>query len=376
MRRYSLGNRMIHFFPRFYHDAEATPFGAALREIGAPYRIISANVSMHYRSRVALLLLGYPKLIWATARAARRSLFDRDAPPDAVVVSSDVEVLVFALIRLLPFAARPRIIFLPFIYTQRANPWANRARLAYYRFVVRRISRAICHSRLECDRYRALFAGCGAEFVFVPWGAYVPPAAHLHAPARQGQAEGLPVVVAAGRSGRDYRTLVAAAERLPCRVVIICNALTALADVHESERVQIVRDAFHDDYLRRLAGADIVVLPLQVDDISAGQMVLVEALSFARPLIVTRTPTIEEYVDDGDTALLVPRGDVAALEGAIRRLLDSPAEAAAMGQRGCAAYHARFSLLTHMRALIAAIGGESAGGAAQVNTNPASTGST
>ncbi len=361
---------MIHFIARFYDDVAATPFGDVLREIGVPHRIISANVSMHYRSRIGLLLLGYPKLIWATMRAAARSLFGRAARPDAVVISSDVEVLVFALMRWLPFAARPRIIFLPFIYTQRAAPWLNRARLAYYRFVMRQVAGAICHSRLECARYRALFAGCGAEFVFVPWGAFVPSVSELFARAAPPRNDGPPVVLAAGRSGRDYPTLVAATEGLACQLVIICNDLGALRDVRPGAHVRILRDCFHEDYMRHLAAADIVVLPLLVSDISAGQMVLVEAMSLARPLIVTRTPTIEDYLADGDTALLVPRGDAAAMAAAIARLLAAPQEAAAMGLRGRAAYDARFTLTAHLRALVAAIDAD------QVNTNPASTGST
>ena len=172
---------MIHFFPRFSKTAEQSPFGAILREIGAPHRIFGSLTPQNYRYRVQLLLIGYPRLAWAALAAAVKSLLGGGQPPDAVVISSDVEALVFALVRLWPGAAKPRIVFVPFIFTQRRSPAVNWARLAYYRFVLRRVSCAICHSSLEVERYRALFAGCGAAFVFVPWGTHVPAAGEIQA---------------------------------------------------------------------------------------------------------------------------------------------------------------------------------------------------
>ena len=229
-------------------------------------------------------------------------------------------------------------------------------RLLYYRFVMRRVSCAICHSTLETERYRDLFAGCGADFVFVPWGCHVPTPAEIVAKAvAVPRGDGLPRVVTAGRSGRDYQTLVAAATTIPCRLTVICNEHAALGGVVASERVEVLTSTFGADYFMQLLQADIVVVPLQVDDVSAGQMVLIEAMALARPLVVTQTPTIGDYLVDGDTALLVPRGDVSAMALAIQRLLDDPAAAAAMGGRAQTRYAAKFSTDAHLQALIDAV---------------------
>jgi glycosyltransferase involved in cell wall biosynthesis len=348
---------MIHFFPRFSKSAEDAPFGQLLRKMEVPHRIFAAFVPQTYTYRFQLLLIGYPKLAWAALIAAVKSLLgSRKQAPDAVVVSSDVEVLIFALVRRLPFAAKPRIVLIPFIFTMRRSPAVNRARLLYYRFVMRRVSLAICHSRLEIGSYRAVFGRCGTEFVFLPWGGHVPPAAEVLS--KMGPlpaAEGAPRLVSAGRSGRDYPTLVKAVETIPCRLRIICNEKVSLGGVAESNRIEILRDCFGLEYLWQLLRADIVVIPLRVADISAGQMVLIQAMALARPLIVTRTPTVEDYLTDGVNALLVPRGDAAAMAGAIQRLLADPAEAAALSRRAQADYMARFSAEAHFRALVQAV---------------------
>ena len=353
---------MIHFFPRFSKNATDTPFGQSLRALGVPHRIIATHVPQIYAFRLQLLLLGYPALAWSALQTATKSMFGwrhgRQAPPTMAVISSDVEALVFALVRALPFAARPRLVFMPFIFTQRPSPTLNRVRLLYYRFVMRRVSCAICHSVLETERYRSLFAGCNTNFVFVPWGCHVPtPAEVLAAAPPPPPKDRLPRVVSAGRSGRDYPTLVAAVAAMPCRLTIICNERAALGGVAASEQVEVLTSTFGADYLMQILQADIVVVPLQVEDISAGQMVLIQAMALARPLVVTRTPTVGDYLHHGETALLVPRGDSSALAAAIQRLLDNPAAAAAMGQRAQTRYAAQFSTDAHLRALVGALSG-------------------
>jgi len=329
--------------------------GDALRALGVPHRIIASDVPQRYVHRLQLLMLGYPRLAWSALRTAASSMYGKGPPPDAAVISSDVEALVFALVRAMPFAARPRLVFMPFIFTQRASAYVNRARLLYYRFVMRRVSCAVCHSLLEVARYQEAFAGCGVHFVFVPWGGYVPSAAEIAAKVPAPPNDGLPRVVSAGKSGRDYPTLAKAVADLHCHLTIICNAAAPIDRVTSSDQVEVLQDTFGIDYLAWLMRADVVAIPLQVEDISAGQMVIIQAMALGRPLVVTQTPTIGDYLRHEDTALLVPRGDVPAMAAAIHRLLDDPATAAALGGRAKARYAEMFSAEAHLRLLVDAI---------------------
>ena len=345
---------MIHFFPKFSPDAENTPFGAALRATGVPIRIFSIFVQQHYRRRFELLLRFYPVLLWRSFGAARQSLLN-GVHPDAVVISSDVEALVFGLVRRWPGAAQARIVLMPFIFTGRQSQLMNRLRLYYYRIVMRRVSLAICHSAQEVGVYERLFAGCGTCFVFVRWGTDVPSASKIRASRGDPAGWDRPVVVAAGKSGRDYRMLAAATEGLPCQVVIVCNDESVLAGVVERPGLTILRSSFGLDYLWQLLNADVVVVPLAATDISAGQMVFIQAMALGRPLVVTRLPAAADYLVDGETALLVPQGDVAAMREAIERLLSDPAAAARLGASAQAWFQTELSGAAHLKAVVDAV---------------------
>lgn len=345
---------MIHFVARFSKDAANTPLGDALRASGVPHRIFGLYVPQAYRRRIQLLLLGYPRLAAAAARTAWSSLIRARPRPGVVIISSDVEALVFALVRLLPGAARPAIVLAPFIFTPRASGLQNRLRRLYYRAVLRAVAVAICHSRLEVARYVALFPG-RTRFTYVPWGTHVPPAAAILAATGPTSPPPRPLVVSAGRSGRDYPLLVRAMAGLDAKLLLICNEVAALHGVQPSSQVEILDRCFGLDYLRHLMQADIVVVPLRVDDISAGQMVFIQAMSLARPLIVTRTATVEDYLRPDQEALLVPIGDEAALRAALRRLLNHPDQGAALGARAQARYQSCFSNEAYLRALVAAV---------------------
>jgi glycosyltransferase involved in cell wall biosynthesis len=60
--------------------------------------------------------------------------------------------------------------------------------------------------------------------------------------------------------------------------------------------------------------------------------VVLEAMAAGAPVVATHHAGIGEAVEDERTGLLVPSGDAAALTAALRRLVDEPETARAMGQ--------------------------------------------
>ncbi len=354
---------MIHLFPIFSRDAADTPFGAALRELGVEHRILAGSVRLNHRSRAGLLLVGLPRLAGFALWAGVRSLLLLAPHPRAVVLGSDVEVLVFSALALLarPFRRPPRIVLLGFILTGRKGVLHDRLHRAYYRFVLGRTDLVICHSRLEVARYATLFAGARTRFVHLPWGTHVtglPGEALVRQPR---------LVAAAGRSGRDYATLLRAAVGLDCELAIVCDGLEALpGEVGPGEagpgeaagrtpHLRVLRHCHGDDYFRVLLQAAVVVVPLLVDDISAGQMVMIQAMACGCALVVTDTPTTREYVSHDVEALLVPLGDAAAMAAALRALLADAGLRERLGRAASAAFRARFSMQAYVRGLVQAV---------------------
>lgn len=101
-----------------------------------------------------------------------------------------------------------------------------------------------------------------------------------------------------------------------------------------------------DELARRFAGCDAFVLPAVVDakgDTEGLGVVLIEALSYGRPVIASAVGGIPDIVRDGQTGLLVPPGDAEALAAAVERYIDDPALATALAEAGRRHVEQRFS---------------------------------
>jgi glycogen(starch) synthase len=105
------------------------------------------------------------------------------------------------------------------------------------------------------------------------------------------------------------------------------------------------RVTFHgrvpDEALWRLyAGASLYVVPSRFESFG---LTYVEAMQFGVPVIATRAGGIPEVVKDGETGLLVPVDDRAALRDAIGRLMSDEPLRAAMGRAARADVQARWT---------------------------------
>lgn len=99
---------------------------------------------------------------------------------------------------------------------------------------------------------------------------------------------------------------------------------------------------------RILAAADVYVLPSYYEGLPLG---LLEALSGGLAVVTTPVGALPEVLRDGESALLVPPGDVAALEEALFRLVTDAALRARLQQAARRLYEARFTLAQFVAAI-------------------------
>ena len=345
---------MIHFFLTFSKDASNSPFAQALKELNVEYRIFSTNLSFRYRYRIWLLLVGWPKLGLFALKSAWQSLVRSRPRPDVVVVGSHLEALVFGLVRRVLLRRKPTIHLLGFIYTARRNTLLGTLRRFYFSRVFSLIDGIICFSFLEIARYKTLFPGAQKLFKHIPYGLYI------HGYEQNTERCGRPIdpkahVFSAGRSGRDYRTLFEAFNHLAHPLHVICDSEAALAGCVSTPNITVLRDCYDAHYVEELRNASIVVVPLEVEDISAGQMVLVQAMAYCKPMVVTHTPTIEDYLTDGTNALLIPCGDAEAMRSAIERLLSDEELAAQLAKNALHAYETKHCMRAFVGNIIGAV---------------------
>ena len=317
---------MIHFFLTFGKDAADSPFGRRLVEMGVPHRVIAADVRHRYRNRWWMLLVGRPQTAWFAVKAAFRSLVVERPRPQAVVVWTHIEALIVAALRLLVLRQRrTRIVLVGFILTQRSGALHQLLRTLYFRTVFAVVDLVVVHSSVEAANYAQRFKGSRARFVFIPWGSHIEGLAAVIAKAERpgsGQpADEIADVVCAGRSGRDYPTVYAAFAGTSVQVRIVCDRRAALDGCPDAPNIHVLDTCYGDDYLLQLLRARCVVIPLAADDISAGQMVLLQAMEMGKAAVITRTATTIDYATDGHDAVMVEGHDPVALRHTVERLL-------------------------------------------------------
>ena len=138
-------------------------------------------------------------------------------------------------------------------------------------------------------------------------------------------------VLSVGRERRDYETLMSAVGSLNVPTTILASSPWSRAEdgqkvipANVSLRRGLTFATLRDLYER----AALVVVPLQSGtDYAAGVTGVLEAMAMQKPLIVSDTPGIRDYVTPDETARVVPPGDPDALARAIAELLEDRAHA-------------------------------------------------
>lgn len=88
-----------------------------------------------------------------------------------------------------------------------------------------------------------------------------------------------------------------------------------------------------------LTTADVFVFASESEGFG---LAVLEAMAATRPVVAYRLPAIEEFADDGKSALLVDRGDVASFANAVEKVLADPLLGDRLGRAGRAIVESRF----------------------------------
>jgi 2-deoxystreptamine N-acetyl-D-glucosaminyltransferase/2-deoxystreptamine glucosyltransferase len=96
----------------------------------------------------------------------------------------------------------------------------------------------------------------------------------------------------------------------------------------------------HDELLRLYGRAAVVACPSHREGYG---IACAEAMAHGRPVVASDVGGLRDLVVDGETGLLVPPGDVAALRAALERLLADPELRDRLGGAGRERIRERFS---------------------------------
>lgn len=191
-----------------------------------------------------------------------------------------------------------------------ANPlWWLKQRL--YTIVMRRAIGLLTNSSAEVDASVRRF-GIPADRV-----RYVP--LHTNVLHPEMSTEDSNFALSAGATRRDFATLIEAARQIPFPLTLVCAADQPLPDALPSH-VTVRRAIPRDEYLRLVRTCSFMIVPLLPTERATGQVVVLEAMAFGKPVIATRAAGTTDLIAHETTGLLVPPFDVGALAHAIQRM--------------------------------------------------------
>jgi glycosyltransferase involved in cell wall biosynthesis len=261
---------------------------------------------------------GFPRYAVVDIGSAPQPLRDARALAELRRLAADVELVHAHGLRAGAIAPARR----PLVVTwHNAQLGGSRLGLLLERHVARRADVTLAASADLVERARR----CGAADVRL-----APVAAPARVPTGSDPGLGRPLVLAVGRlhPQKGYDVLLDALPYLGDAVVAVAGD-GPLEEELRARAPQVRWLGRRDDVGDLYAAADVVVLPSVWE---ARSLTAQEALRAGRPLVATDVGGIRSLVGDG--AVLIPAGDPDALGAAVRRLLDDPAEAAAVAARG------------------------------------------
>lgn len=147
-----------------------------------------------------------------------------------------------------------------------------------------------------------------------------------------------PIIASVGLEKRDYRTLADATWDLDIDVKIsgFSRDASALAKAFPKTMPNNMSRRFYEwpELVQLYRDADVVVVSAVENKYAAGIQALLEAMACRRPVVVTQTQGLREYLAPPGIAAVVKPGDSAGMRQAIVTLLNNPQEAEAQAQRG------------------------------------------
>jgi glycosyltransferase involved in cell wall biosynthesis len=145
--------------------------------------------------------------------------------------------------------------------------------------------------------------------------------------------ETLDFVLVVGQEQRDYKTLVQALSGTGIRLVVVASSpwSTSGCDTSGLGEATVLSHIPYRELRSLYSQARLVVAPLFDVDYAAGANAVLEAMAMGKPLVVSRSTGITDYVVHGETGLYVAPRNAAELRDAVLFLWENPQERLRLG---------------------------------------------
>ncbi len=231
---------------------------------------------------------------------------------DAVITGNIKTAQILGLVRAVLGWKSPKHVVLELMLDEQQESLKWKFKRAIQRILFSSVDLIFVSSKSEIETYAERLRLPRERFCFLPFHTDI-----IH-PVRISSHKGY--ILSAGKTGRDFDTLLRAVEGMDVKVVVVSDRYHAQC-LKIPKNVSLMVDITYEHYLRLLRECYFVVVPLYRLVKSTGQVVILEAMGLGKPVIATETVGTVDYIQHGINGLMVPVGDAKALRAAIKELM-------------------------------------------------------
>jgi glycosyltransferase involved in cell wall biosynthesis len=233
---------------------------------------------------------------------------------DVIISGYIIQALTYSFLGMI-FRSHRKLHLLNEIYLNEPSSVKRKIRPFLYRMFLKNVDYIRVSARREISNYSRALKVSEDRFWFNPWPSYVKDPG-----VKDPKGD---YILSAGKQFRDYATLVRAVSGTGCRLVIVSDR-KSMEGIEASQEVEVHYNISKQEYFDLLVNSGIVVVPLQNDFGSCGQISILEAMSHGKPVITARVTGSMDYIEDGISGLFYEKGNYEDLRKKIQSLYGNP----------------------------------------------------
>lgn len=260
-------------------------------------------------------------------------LYKKSFTTDVILANRRSSLLLGLLYRIYK-PKRVKLIGYEIIFNFKDN-LRNKAVVQLWRLAVKKIDKLIVQTSSEREYLADTFQTSSSRFETIPF--YTEEAAYI-GPTAGG------FIFAAGRMERDFVTLLQALEQNKLPAILVAErSLKEVLEPLKSENVSIYYNIPKQQYLELLQKARLVVVPLFKGAAARGQVVILEAMKYGKPVLSSKVAGTVDYIVHGETGLLVEPENTAQLRSLMEQYFPKLEVLKQLGENGFEAQRNKFS---------------------------------
>jgi glycosyltransferase involved in cell wall biosynthesis len=165
-------------------------------------------------------------------------------------------------------------------------------------------------------------------------------------------------ILAIGQEQRDYKTLVDAIDGTGIELVIVASSPWSQFNLEITERpnVTLVSNIPYTELRDLYQGAKVILVPLLENNYGAGLNTMLEAMAMAKPLIISRTNGVNNYIHHSETGIQSSPGNSAELRDCISMLWGDKNERTRLGTNARQAIVEQMNIDIYVEKIVGIVG--------------------